>query len=106
MRARTCERLPAGARGTHTPGVNVREWIARQQAAHERLDREEILRLRAMSVEERGRLLGELCRSAMELVQAMPPDVRARALAHRDPLPESTRQALARLRKAARGPRR
>ena len=62
-------------------------------------------RLRAMSVQERAALLGALCRSAMELLRAMPPEVRARALAHRDPLPESTREALARLRRRAKGGR-
>jgi hypothetical protein len=85
--------------------VDVRAWIARQQAAHARLDREEIARLRSMSVPERAELLGSLCRDALELIRAMPPDVRARALAHRDPLPESSRAALARLRQAAKGPR-
>lgn len=94
------------ARGTPIlPGVDIREWIGRQQAAHARLDREEMARLRAMSVHERVELLGALCRSAMELVHAMPPEVRSRALAHRDPLPESTRVALARLRRTAKGPR-
>ncbi|MBM4379490.1 MAG: hypothetical protein FJ086_09350 [Deltaproteobacteria bacterium] len=58
-----------------------------------------------MSVQERAELLAALCRSALELVRAMPPELRERALAHRDPLPASTREALARLRRTAKGPR-
>ncbi len=55
-----------------------------------------------MSVEERMRLVRALCRDARRLLMLLPEDVRERALAYREPLPESTQAALRRLRAEAR----
>lgn len=68
------------------------------RAAHERADREEATRVRAMSQAERIEALRAACVTAKKVLEAMTPEARAKALAHRDPLPESSVRALRRLR--------
>lgn len=80
----------------------VREWIERMRAVHERADRAELERLRQMTQEERVAELQAVSRAALKTIEAMAPEVRARALAWRDPLPESSVAALKRLRDRAR----
>lgn len=58
--------------------------------------RQEADRYRGMSPEERARHLAAVCRDAMRLVAARPDADRVRR--RRDPLPESSRAVLARLR--------
>ena len=77
-------------------------WIERMRAAHERADREEFARVRAMSQEERVAALEAASRTAQTVLSAMTPQARQRALEHRDPLPESSMRALERLRESAR----
>lgn len=83
----------------------IHEWIERMRAAHERADREEFARVRAMTQEQRVAALQAACLTAQRVLEAMTPEARARALAHRDPLPESSVRALQRLREAARAQR-
>lgn len=83
---------------TRTP---VREWVARMRAVHERVDREELLRARALTQRERVAALQSASVLALQTLKAMHPEVRARALAQRDPLPESSVRAIARLRAQA-----
>jgi len=59
--------------------------------------RDEVAWARSLSPEERLRVTASLCRDAMCLLQMNAH--RDRLLALRDPLPESTRRALARLRR-------
>lgn len=80
----------------------IQQWIERMRAAHERADREETARVRAMTLDERVTALQAVSITAQRLLEAMPPETRARAQAHRDPLPESSIRALRRLRDAAR----
>lgn len=82
-------------------GQPIQAWIQRTLAAHERADREEFARIRAMSQAERVAALQAACLTARRVLEAMSPEARARALAHRDPLPESSVRALKRLRKEA-----
>ncbi len=70
--------------------------------AHERADREEFARVRVMSQGERVAALQAACRTAQRVLEVMTPEARARALAHRDPLPESSVRALRALRERAR----
>jgi len=77
---------------------DVREWIERQRASHARADDEEIARVRQMTPAERWELQRALCRSAMELLFALPEAQRRRVLESRDPLPPSSEAALRRLR--------
>ena len=72
------------------------------RAAHERADQEEFARVRAMTQEERVAALEAARLTAQKVLEAMTPEARARALAHRDPLPESSVRALRRLREKAR----
>lgn len=58
----------------------------------------EIEQLRRMSASERLEIMRSLCRDAGRLLAAMDPRIRQSALAHRDKLPESSREALRRLR--------
>jgi hypothetical protein len=83
-------------------GLPVREWVDRMRAVHERVDRDELRRARAMTQDERVAALQSACRLATQTLASMAPDVRARALAWRDPLPDSTVRALSRLRAEAR----
>lgn len=71
------------------------------RAAHERADREEAARVRAMTQSERVEALRAACITAQKVLEAMTPEARAKALAHRDPLPESSVRALRRLREEA-----
>lgn len=71
------------------------------RAAHERADREEAARVRAMSQAEKVEALRAECVTAQQVLAAMTPEARAKALAHRDPLPESSVRALRRLREQA-----
>jgi hypothetical protein len=71
------------------------------RAAHERADRKQDARVRAMSQAERVEALRAACVTAQRVLDAMTPEARARALAHRDPLPESSVRALHRLRQEA-----
>lgn len=84
----------------------IREWIERMRAAHERADQEEFARVRAMTQEERVAALEAASSTAQRVLEAMTPAARARALAQRDPLPESSVRALRRLREKARHARR
>lgn len=84
--------------------MDVREWIERMRAAHERADAAEFARVRAMTLEERVAALKAASRTGARLLAAVPPEARARARAQREPLPESTLRALARLREEARDP--
>jgi len=59
--------------------------------------REEVAWAKGLSPEERLQVLASLCRDAVLLLQMNPK--RDRILAARDPLPESSRRALARLRR-------
>ncbi len=63
--------------------------------------RSEVEPYRGMTQEERARDLRRACRAAVRLLAARPD--RERVLAHVDPLPESSRRALARLRAQASG---
>lgn len=56
---------------------------------------------RAMTVDERARILRDLCRASLALIASRAD--RERVLAWRDPVPESTRVAFARLRKQRSG---
>lgn len=78
--------------------IDVREWAERMRATHDRKDREDAERYWRLSPEERMREFAELCRSAMEILMALPAERRDAALRHRDELPESSRRHLARLR--------
>lgn len=80
----------------------VREWLKRVSAAHERADQEELSMLRARTQEQRVAALEATSRTARGVLDAMSPEARGRALAHRDPLPESSVRALAMLREKAR----
>ena len=80
--------------------MDVRTWISRQVASHERKDREEAERFRAMTAEQRSEVLRSLSSAAMRAVLSLPDDQRKRALEHRDPLPESSIRAWSRLRKS------
>lgn len=71
------------------------------RAAHERADREEFARVRAMTQEERIAALQASTLTAARMLEAMAPEARARALTWREPLPESSVQALRRLREKA-----
>jgi hypothetical protein len=84
----------------------IHEWIERMRAAHERADLEEFARVRAMSQAERVAALEAASLTAQRVLEAMTPEARARALAHRDPLPDSSVRALRRLREKARNARR
>lgn len=57
----------------------------------------------ALSPEERATLLGSLCASAFKVLEGLPPEEQRRVLSWRDPLPESSVAALARLRRDYRG---
>lgn len=59
--------------------------------------REEVAWARGLTPEERLTVTAMLCRDAVTLLQMNP--MRERVLTLRDPLPESTRRALARLRR-------
>ena len=59
---------------------------------------QEVAPYRAMSVEERGQLLAAACRASARMLRSRPD--RERVLSLRDPVPESTRLALVRLRKS------
>lgn len=76
----------------------IHQWIDRLRAAHERADREEFARVRAMSQQERIAALQAASLTAQRVLEAMEPEARKRALAHRDPLPDSSIRALRRLR--------
>lgn len=78
--------------------VDLPGWAKRREA----IDADEARRLRDMTPVQRLELLRALCRDAARLLRAMPDDRRKRALEFRDPVPESTRAALARLRAAHR----
>jgi len=80
----------------------IHQWIERMRSAHQRADREEFARVRAMTQEERVAALHAACVTAERVLAAMTPEARAKAIDHREPLPESTIQALKRLRKEAR----
>jgi hypothetical protein len=67
-------------------------WTADERSAVEH----EAAPYRRLSVEERARLTAMACRGAARQLRGRPD--RERLLAYRDPLPESTTQALARLR--------
>lgn len=82
-------------------GKPIHEWIERVRAAHERADREEFARVRAMTQEERIAALQAASLTAQRVLEVMSPEARARALAHRDPLPESSVKALRALRERA-----
>lgn len=82
-------------------GKPIHEWIERMRAAHDRADREEFARVRAMTQEERIAALQAASLTAQRVLEVMSPEARARALAHRDPLPESTVKALRALRARA-----
>ncbi|MBL8923702.1 MAG: hypothetical protein JNJ54_32910 [Myxococcaceae bacterium] len=82
-------------------GTPTHEWIERMRAAHDRADREEAARVRGMTQAERVEALRAACVTAQHVLAAMTPEARARALAHRDPLPESSVKALRRLREQA-----
>jgi len=79
----------------------IHEWLERMRTAHERADREEAARVRAMSQAERVEALRAACITAQKVLAAMTPEARAKALAQRDPLPESSVRALRRLREQA-----
>ena len=79
----------------------IHQWIERMRAAHERADREEFARVRAMTQAERIAALQASSLTAWRVLEAMAPEAQARALAHRDPLPESSVSALRRLREKA-----
>ena len=79
----------------------IREWIDQMRAAHERADREEFARVRAMTQEERIAALQASSLTAQRLLEVMTPEARVRALTFRDPLPESSLKALQRLRDKA-----
>lgn len=81
-------------------GVNWDDMLAKLPAwviSNEESVRREAEPYRDLTVEQRLDLVRRACADAM-LLLAMRPDRQA-ALDHEDPLPESTRQALARLRK-------
>jgi len=80
--------------------MDVRTWVLRQQASHERRDREEAARFRAMTHEQRSEVLRSLSMSALKAVMGLPEDQRDRALQHRDPMPDSSIVAWNRLRRA------
>ena len=80
----------------------IHQWIERMRAAHERADQEEFARARAMTQEQRVAAAQAASLTALRILEAMTPESRARALAHRDPLPESSIRALKRLRETAR----
>lgn len=82
-------------------GQPIHEWIERMRAAHERADREEFARVRRMTQEERIAALQAASLTAQRLLEVMSPEARARALAQRDPLPESSVEALRALRARA-----
>lgn len=82
-------------------GTPIHQWIDRMRSAHERADRDEVARVRAMSQAERVEALHAACITAQKVLAAMTPEARAAALAHRDPLPESSVKALRRLREEA-----
>ena len=79
----------------------IHEWIERMRAAHDRADREEFARARAMTQEERIAALQAASLTAQRVLEVMTPEARQRALAYRDPLPESSVKALRRLREKA-----
>jgi len=79
----------------------IHQWIDRMRAAHDRADREEFARVRAMSLQERIAALQAAALTAQRVLEAMAPEARQRALAHRDPLPDSSIRALKRLRQEA-----
>jgi hypothetical protein len=79
----------------------IREWIEQMRAAHERADREEFARVKAMSQEQRIAALQAASLTAQRLLEVMSPEARVRALTFRDPLPESSLRALQRLREKA-----
>lgn len=79
----------------------IHQWIERMRAAHERADREEFARWRAMTQEDRIAALQASSLTAQRVLEAMTPEARERALAFRDPLPESSVKALRRLREKA-----
>lgn len=81
--------------------IPVREWIERTRAALERAEREQFARVRAQTQAERVVALEAASIAAKDLLAAMTPEARARALAWREPLPESTVRALRRLREKA-----
>lgn len=76
----------------------IHQWIERMRAAHDRADREEFARVRGMSLQERIAALQAASLTAQRVLEAMAPEARQRALAHRDPVPESSIRALQRLR--------
>jgi hypothetical protein len=78
--------------------VTAREWIERQRASHAKADEAEAERIRRMTPDERWELERALCRSAMEMLLALPEEARRKVLADRDPLPPSSDAALKRLR--------
>jgi hypothetical protein len=78
--------------------IDVRDWAERMRASHERKDREVACAYWALGPDGRMREFAALCRSAMEILQALPEERRAAALRHRDELPASSQRALARLR--------
>ena len=80
---------------------NIHEWISKMRAAHERADREEFARVRAMPQAERIAALKAACITAQKVLGAMEPEARARARNRRDPLPESSVRALRHLREKA-----
>ncbi|MBI5477579.1 MAG: hypothetical protein HY906_01915 [Deltaproteobacteria bacterium] len=82
----------------------IHAWIDRVRAAHARADAEEYARVRASSQAERIEALKAASRTGAKVLAAMSPGARERALRERDPLPEPSQRALARLRQKARIP--
>ena len=76
--------------------MDVRTWVERQRSSHDRRDREEAKALAAMTPDERSQLLRALSVSALKAMLAA--SGADEALAFREPLPESSVRAWARLR--------
>lgn len=83
--------------------MEVRTWVERQRASHEREALREAQRMAALSPEERATLLSSLCASAFKVLEGLSAEEKRRVLEWRDPLPATTVAALARLRKQYRG---
>ena len=76
--------------------MDVRTWIARMRASHDRADREEAARYAAMTPEERWRDVVAAC-DTVRFYWSLP-GYAERLRSAEDALPESSRAALARLR--------
>ena len=87
--------LASGHLATDIEAMRLPGWVTDDHSSIER----EAAPYRGMTSAERMQFLAELCRGAAKQL-SFRPDA-ARLLDYQDPLPESTRSALARLRRAS-----